>query len=222
MKNKNSAQGRSFVASFFCARIHLIMSDELKKEDDIRYETDPEGAENATSKKAGFGKLESEQLADLKEKLAICVKEKQDYLDKWQRGAADFKNARKRDNEDSERFRKFATENLIVELLPVLESFNVAFGNKEAWEKVDKNWRIGVEYIASQLKGVLEANGLKELNPIGEKFDPMLHEAVEFSETSDEKENQIIIAVIHKGYSFYDRLLKAPKVKVAETRTDAE
>ena len=194
------------------------MPDEPKDEQDIQYETDPEGAENAAPKKAGFGKSESEAVSDLKEKLAVALKEKQEYLDKWQRGAAEFQNARKRDAEDNERFRKYAAENLVSELLPVLESFNMAFSNKEVWEKVDKNWRIGVEYIANQLKGVLETNGLKELNPLGEKFDPMLQEAVEFEEVSDESKNQTIIAVIHKGYSFYDRVLKAPKVKVGEFR----
>src|SRR3989338_11699391 len=193
-----------------------------KEEQDIKYETDSDGAENASSHKARFGKSESEAVADLKESLAVCLKEKQDYLDKWQRSAAEFQNVRKRDAEDNERFRKFATENLLAELLPVLESFNIAFSNKEAWEKVDKNLRTGVEYIANQLKGVLETNGLKELNPIGEKFDSMVHEAVEFEEVADESKNQLITAGIHKGYSFYDRVLKAPKVKVGETRTDAD
>ena len=192
------------------------MTDEPKDEQDIQYETDPEGAENAAPKKSGFGKSESEVVADLKEKLVIALKEKQEYLDKWQRGAAEFQNIRKRDAEDNERFRKYAAENLVSELLPVLESFNMAFSNKEAWEKVDNNWRVGVEYIANQLKGVLETNGLKELNPVGEKFDPMLHEAVEFEEVADESKNQTIPSVIHKGYSFYDRVLKAPKVKVGE------
>ena len=203
-----------------------IMSDEPKEEQYIKYETDPEGAENASMsrqssdeaepKKSGFGKSESETVSGLKERLALALKEKQEYLDKWQRGAAEFQNIRKRDAEDNERFRKYAAENLVSELLPVLDSFNMAFSNKEAWEKVDKNWRVGVEYIANQLKGVLESNGLKELNPIGEKFDPMLHEAVEFEEVVDESKNQFITDVIHKGYSFYDRVLKAPKVKVAE------
>ncbi len=199
------------------------MADEPKKEDDdIHYETDLEGAENAAPKKSGFGKSENEIVADLKEKLALALKEKQEYLDKWQRGAAEFQNVRKRDQEDNERFRRYAAEGLVTELLPVLESFNMAFSNKEAWEKVDKNWRMGVEYIANQLKGVLEGNGLKELNPMGEKFDPMAHEAAEFEEVPDESKNQTITAVIHKGYSFNDRVLKAPKVKVAETRIDTE
>ncbi|MES2087390.1 MAG: nucleotide exchange factor GrpE [Patescibacteria group bacterium] len=194
------------------------MSNEPQNEDDIKYETDPEGAENAAPKKAGFGKSESEVVADLKEKLAVALKEKQEYLDKWQRGTAEFQNARKRDQEDNDRFRKYAAENLITEILPVLESFNMAFSNKEAWEKVDKNWRVGVEYIASQLKGILEGNGLKELNPLGDTFDPTLHEAVEFKEVTEEKQNQKIVAVNNVGYSFNGRVIKAPKVVVGESK----
>lgn len=194
------------------------MSKEPQNEEDIQYETDPEGAENAVPKKAGFGKSESELVSDVKEKLAAALKEKQEYLDKWQRGTAEFQNARKRDQEDMDRFRKFATENLISELLPVLDSFNMAFSNKEAWEKVDKNWRTGVEYISSQLKGILEGNGLKELNPIGDKFDPTVHEAVEFKEVENEAENQKIVSVSNVGYSLSGRVIKAPRVVVGETR----
>ena len=87
-----------FALVIFCVKISFNMSDEPKDEQDIQYETDPEGAENAAlsrrssdeaePKKSGFGKSESEAVADLKEKLASALKEKQEYLDKWQRGAA--------------------------------------------------------------------------------------------------------------------------------------
>ena len=158
----------------------------------------------------------TDTIKKLREKLSVALKEKQEYLDKWQRDAAEFKNIRKRDQEDNDRFRKYAVEGILSEILPVLESFNMAFSNKEAWEKVDKNWRVGVEYIANQLKGVLESNGLKELNPLGETFNPSLHEAVEFKEVNKESENQKITSVIQKGYSLQDRVLKAPKVVVGE------
>lgn len=161
----------------------------------------------------------AETIKKLREKLAIALKEKQEYLDKWQRDAAEFKNIRKRDQEDNDRFRKYAVEGILSEILPVLESFNMAFSNKEAWEKVDKNWRVGVEYIANQLKGTLEANGLKELNPVGEVFNPSLHEAVEFKEVNSASDNQKITSVIQKGYAFHDRVMKAPKVVVGEFKS---
>jgi molecular chaperone GrpE (heat shock protein) len=60
----------------------------------------------------------------------------------WQRAKADLLNARKRDEEEKKEYIKFANERMIEDLLPVLQSFDMAMGNKEAWEKADKNWRI--------------------------------------------------------------------------------
>ena len=137
-------------------------------------------------------------------------------MDSWQRDKAEFLNARKRDKEVNQEMLKYSNEGLIGELLPVLESFNHAFGNKEAWEKVDKNWRTGVEYIASQLKGVLESAGLKEIDPIGQKFDPMRDEAIGHDEVTDEKQNHVITAVVQKGYELNGKQLTAPKVRVGE------
>ena len=145
----------------------------------------------------------------LKEKIKKLTEEKQEYLNNWQRDKADFINARKRDEEAQKDFARFSNESLISELLPVLESFHMAMGNKEAWEKADKNWRIGVEYIYNQLKKVLEEFGLKEIDPIGKVFDPMRDEAIEH-----EKDGNIVTFVIQKGYELHGKVLKAPKVKV--------
>ena len=152
-----------------------------------------------------------ETIKKLREKLKKSEEEKKEYLDKWQRGTAEFLNARKRDEESKKEFLKFANENLIVELIQVLDSFNMAFSNKEAWEKVDKNWRTGVEYISNQLKKILEDAGLKEIDPIGKPFDPMRDEAIEDGKASD-----LVTTVVQKGYELNGKTVKAPKVKVGE------
>ncbi|OHA19797.1 MAG: nucleotide exchange factor GrpE [Candidatus Taylorbacteria bacterium RIFCSPHIGHO2_01_FULL_45_63] len=157
-----------------------------------------------------------ETVKKLREKLKKVTEEKQAYLNGWQKDKADFLNARKRDKEEKDQFIKFANENLITELLLVLQSFEIAFANKESWEKVDKNWRVGVEYIYNQLKSVLESSGLKEINPFSQKFDPTRDEAVEYVPVTDEKQNHVVIEVIQKGYSLNGRQLVAPKVKVGE------
>ena len=154
-----------------------------------------------------------EAIKNLREKLKKALAEKQEYLTGWQRDKADFINARKRDEETQKDYIKYANEGLITELFPVLDSFNMAMGNKEVWEKVDKNWRMGVEYIAAQLKKVLEDNGLTEIDPIGQKFDPMRDEAVE-----DGKESDVVTTVVAKGYSLNGKVVKAPKVKVGEKK----
>jgi molecular chaperone GrpE len=153
---------------------------------------------------------------NLREKLKKALEEKQEYLDRWQRAQADFVNARKRDEEEKRAFAKFAKEDLIAELIPVLESFEMAKANKETWEKVDPNWRKGVEYINSQLLKVLEGNNLKEISPLNEKFDPMRDEAVLYEPTEDPAKDHVILEVIQKGYALGDKVLKAPRVKVGE------
>jgi molecular chaperone GrpE len=180
----------------------------MKNEDDIKIETDENlddsviGEENA-----------KEAIKKLREKLKKAVEEKQEYLTGWQKAKAEFINARKRDDEERKEFIKYTNEGMISELIPVLDSFTMAMGNKEVWEKVDKNWRMGVEYIANQLKKTLEDYGLKEIDPIGQKFDPMRDEAIEDGKASD-----IITTVVQKGYSLNGKALKAPKVKVGEVK----
>ncbi len=161
-----------------------------------------------------------ETIKKLREKLKLALAEKQEYLTNWQKDKADFLNIRKRDKEERENFIKFSNENLIGELLPVIQSFNMAMGNTEVWEKVDKNWRAGVEHIANQLKGALENNGLKELNPIGEKFDPMRDEALEYVPVTDRNHDHKIITVVQKGYTLNDKNIVAPKVKVGEYKKE--
>lgn len=159
-----------------------------------------------------------ETVKNLRNKLKKAIAEKQEYLDGWQRDKAEFLNARKRDKESNEQVIRFASENLIAELIPVLDSFNMAMGNTEAWEKADKNWRVGVEYIANQLKKILEDNGLVEVDPKGKPFDPMRDEAVEFEPVTDPKLDHIITTVIQKGYSLNGKVIKAPRVKVGEVK----
>ncbi len=152
----------------------------------------------------------------LREKLKLVQKEKAAYLDGWQRAKADMVNANKRAYESRKEFVQYANENLINEIIPVLDSFHMAMGNKTAWEKADKNWRVGVEYIAQQLKKILEDNGLKEVDPIGETFNPMIHESVGHKPVTKESENGKVVEVAQKGYSLNGKLLKVPKVLVGE------
>ncbi len=135
-------------------------------------------------------------------------------LDGWQRDKADFINIKKREEESKKEFIKFASQGLVEELLPVLDSFESAFKNKEAWEKVDKNWRTGVEYIHSQLTGVLTSNGLKVINPTGEVYNAMRDEAVEMVKIDEKEKDGKILETVQVGYELNGKELRAPKVKV--------
>ncbi|MEA2715107.1 MAG: molecular chaperone GrpE [Candidatus Parcubacteria bacterium] len=152
----------------------------------------------------------------LRGKFKKAEAEKQEYLTGWQRAKADMINARKRDETDKADFVKFANENLIAQMVPVLESIDLARADKEAWEKTDKNWRTGIEHIFSQLKNTLAANGLAEIDPIGEKYDHAHHEAVSYEPVTDTEHDHVILKVVQKGYSLNGKTLKAPRVIVGE------
>ncbi|MFA6535849.1 MAG: nucleotide exchange factor GrpE [Candidatus Paceibacterota bacterium] len=159
------------------------------------------------------------KLKKLKDKLSACEKEKSEYLDGWQRSKADFINYRKDQEKSNRDFIKFANLGLIEELIPVLDSFEMAFSNKVAWEKADKNWRVGVEYIHSQLHSILEKNHLKSISPrVGDEYDHTNHEAIESVPVEDKSQDHKIVEVISKGYEINGRVVKAARVKVGERK----
>lgn len=161
-----------------------------------------------------------EAVKKLKEKLKQANAEKQEYLVGWQRAKADLINARKRDEAERQEFIKFSNERLIESIVPVMESFDMAMANKETWEKVDKNWRIGVEYIYSQLKKVLSDAGLEEINPLGQTFDINRDEASEYVPVEKESDHHKIVAVVQKGYTLNGKAMRPPKVKVGEFKKE--
>ncbi len=122
---------------------------------------------------------------------------------------ADFENYRKRVERDNADFKKYATKQLLVELIPVLDNFG------HALKTVDDE---GVRLIHMQLMGVLEKYGLKEIECLGKKFDPKLHEAL-LQEDSD-KEANIVLEVLQKGYIVGDTVLRPARVKITRKKQD--
>ncbi|MFA6338905.1 MAG: nucleotide exchange factor GrpE [Candidatus Paceibacterota bacterium] len=163
------------------------------------------------------GESVQEKIKKLRDKLKEAEKLKQEYLDGWQRSRADFVNARKKDEELRAELVKYSNEDLLNQIIPVLDSFEMAFSNKEAWEKVSKEWRVGVEYIYNQLQTVLENNNVKQISPQkGEKFDHYVHSASELVAVDDPNLDGTITDVLQKGYKIHDRVIRAARVKVAE------
>lgn len=192
------------------------MTDELNDENqkDLSVEEEITFEPETDSDQAMPQKDLAEKVKKLKTELEEVKKEKQEYLDGWMRMKADMANLKSREESERKEFIKFAKEGVVEEMLQVLQSFDMAFANKEAWGKVDANWRAGVEYIYKQFRDVLESHGLSEINPIGQVFNPAEHEAVAHAEVKDEKENNIVIEVAGKGYKFHDKVLKPARVKV--------
>ena len=152
----------------------------------------------------------------LREKLKKIEKEKQEYLDLSQRLRADYVNFKKEVDENRLSDRKFATRKFIADLLPVLDAYDMAQSNKEAWEKVDANWRMGIEYIFEQFRTALENEGVTQFGKVGDTFDPKLHESMEMVKVTNEEENDKLVAILQSGYSMHDMLVRPARVKVGQ------
>ena len=136
-------------------------------------------------------------------------------MDLSQRLRADYANLKKEVEENRSKTIKLANRGLMEDILPVLDSYTMAQGNKEAWEKVDQNWRIGIEYIFNQLSSVLEGNGLVSFGNVGEKFDPNIHEAL-MHETSNEVKETTVTKILQFGYKHKERVLRPARVVVTD------
>lgn len=150
------------------------------------------------------------------EKVERLSKERDEYLRGWQRIQADYKNREREIDEYKKDIVKFANGNLVKDILPVLDGYDMARSNRDMWESVDPNWRMGVEYLFSQLLKVLENNGVEVFGTEGDIYNPALHEAVEIINLSlEEKDkNDKIISVLQKGYKMGDKVLRPARVKV--------
>lgn len=148
----------------------------------------------------------------LREKIKTLEAEKQEYLDLSQRTRADYANYKKEVEANRVADRKFATKRFIESLLPVLDAYDMAQANKEAWEKVDANWRMGIEYIFTQFKTILEGEGVTQFGKIGDTFDPLLHESMEHVKVENESENDKIVRVLQNGYKIHDTILRPARV----------
>lgn len=165
----------------------------------------------------------AEIIKSLREKLKISQKERNEYLDGWQRAKADFINARKDDEKAMSQFVKFSNERIIQDIIPALDSFHSAFGNKASWEKVDLNWRMGVQYIYSQLLSAMEKSGVTLIEPrVGEPFDAKKHEGVATVPTQKKGENHTVAEVVQKGYTLHGKILQPAKIKLAEYHESSE
>ncbi|HDM31885.1 MAG TPA: nucleotide exchange factor GrpE [bacterium] len=165
------------------------------------------------AEKEEIEKLKKE-IEELKKKLEESEKLKQEYLAGWQRARADLLNYKKEELKRVGNLVKVATENLILELLPILDNFDIAEKNLPKEKKEDPNIK-GFLQIKKQILDFLKKQGVEEIKTVGEKLNLQFHEVVEEVDT-DEVETGYIIEEVQKGYKINGRVLRPAKVKVAK------
>ncbi len=194
------------------------MDDEKKQEEKKVVYEEAEEASDGINDDADLSldmdiEIAKEKIIKLKEKLKKCSKEKEEYLDGWQRSKAEMINYRRRQEEQMAEWLKMAQAGLIKDLLPILDTIEAGI----------RNWGLGIkenkenylEKIKEQLLKILTSYGLEEIKTIGEKFNPEFHEAIEQVE-SVENEDEIIVEEVQKGYLLNGKVLRAAKIKISK------
>jgi molecular chaperone GrpE len=185
--------------------------DDMKDEEEVVTDIDfePEDTELEDEELLSKDKLKS-----LRDKLKLSEEERKKCQDDLQRTKADFLNSRKRLEEQLARDKERATDKLIVELLILADSFDMAMLDKELWGGMDARLKTGIEAIQAKLSSILTSNNITTISPEGEMFDPNEHEAVSNSPVTDDGDIDKIIAVLQRGYKRNNDIIRPARVVV--------
>jgi molecular chaperone GrpE len=161
---------------------------------------------NVVEDEEAFEEGAAQKFAKSRDELSVCRKEKQEYMDGWQRAKADYVNALKRFETDAKASGLRGKVRAVETLLPAFD----------ALERSKEHGEIpaGFMAIAKQLESAFAALGLEEIGKIGEKFDPAHHEALGRDEVETAEEDDIITAILEKGWRVGDTIIRPAKVRV--------
>lgn len=166
------------------------------QDEDVKIEADDTEAEEKVEHK----------IAKMREELVACRKEKQEYMDGWQRAKADYVNALKRFEGDAKASEARGKVRAVETLLPAFDALERAKEHGEV--------PTGFLAIARQLESAFASLGLKEVGKIGEKFNPAYHEALGQDKVETAEEDDIITAILEKGWRVGETVIRAAKVRV--------
>ncbi len=185
-------------------RENMVNSDEVNGK-----ETEEETAEPEHS-----GEAEASGEEDAPDPLEEALRESEAYKDRWMRLAAEFDNYKKRRTREFDALVQSASENLIRDLLPVLDSVARAQEHRADGEEDSEGFKEGVAMIMEAFPKVLQRRGLSEIEAAGQPFDPNYHEAL-MQMTSEDHEEGLVMAVVERGYRLGDKVIRPAKVVVS-------
>ncbi len=157
-----------------------------------------------------------ENIEELKANYEASQKEVEELKDRLLRRQAEFENYKKRTQKEKDSIVAYASEGLVTDLLPSLDSFERAL-EVEIDEKDEKAKALyeGLELVYNQLSEILKNNGLEEVECLNQKFDHNCHHAV-VQQESDEHEEDTVIKVLGKGYKYKDKVIRPSMVMVSK------
>ena len=154
-----------------------------------------------------------EVMPSMEEMLKVAELKAQEHYDAWMYSKAESENIRRRALEDVSKAQKFAVERFANEMLAVMDSLQAGLSVQNT---TVESFKSGMELTLKQLSSVFEKFQIKELNPVGEKFDAHKHQAIGMIES--EQEANTVVSVMQKGYSLNERVLRPAMVMVAKDK----
>lgn len=146
--------------------------------------------------------------------LETALKERDEYRDQFMRALADLQNFRRRVAKESEETRKYATAEMVRQLLPVLDNFERSLAFLASGASTEAVLE-GLRAVDRQLRSVLESVKVEKIEPVGQPFDPEHHEAVAL-EASTEHPEGTVLEVLEPGYRMGERVIRPARVKVTK------
>lgn len=189
------------------------MNEEKKVDTPEKMEGNGAGNGDVKPVEPGAAPVEETDPVVLRKLLSEQTTRAEDYYDRLLRLQADYENFRRRTRQEKEDFYKYASEQLVCALLPVLDNFERALAAEG--ESIE-NFKSGVEMIHRQFLEVLTAEGVTVVPAVGEQFDPAKHEAVLQAESASHPDNSVI-EEFRRGYCLKDRIIRPAMVKVAKS-----
>ncbi|MBI2411429.1 MAG: nucleotide exchange factor GrpE [Candidatus Kerfeldbacteria bacterium] len=148
-----------------------------------------------------------DELAELKQQAG-------EYLEGWKRARADYQNLQKETAARISQNMKYATEGLLMELLPMVDHFRYAFKGIPESER-NSSWLKGIEHIQTNFLKVLQEHGVEIMNTVGQPFNAELHEAVEEVDVPGTPSGEIVEEMA-AGFMLGGKIIQHAKVKIAK------
>jgi molecular chaperone GrpE len=193
------------------AQEEATISDGVAKsinESTLQNENENEGKENLQMSDNKYIDVLKLQVSQLKEE----VKEEKD---KALRALAELENFKRRNQQEVDTFKKYASEKVILEFLPILDSFVLACNHAGSETKDIQNVIDGFLLIQKQFETALEKSHVTVIEAEGKTFNPNLHQAIS-QEKRDDKDSGIVVKELQRGYTLHDRVIRPSLVVVSE------
>ncbi len=196
------------------------MEEEIKEEQETKEKT-PEDNCDCPEKKCDKNKCcdkkhkkEDKKEATLKNEIKKLEEENKHLIEKVQLAQAELINYRKRKDDETASILKFANQDIITELIPIVDNFEraIKLDDNDLTDELSK-FLAGFKMMYASLADLLKKFGVEEINRVGEKFDPNQEEALMTDSVSD-MEDEVVIEVLLKGYKYKGRVIRPASVKI--------